>query len=84
MKTNKNHTTRDQSIGEFHFDTSPWKDEPLSIVPLPKKKRGEKKKEWSPDDPNRPLNPWEPGGDEYRKYLKDKMRTNALKKPSSR
>ena len=86
MKTNKNRDTKvqtkTQTIGEFHFDTSPWKDEPLSIIPLPKKKRGEKRNDWSLDDPNRPLNPWEPGGDEYRKYLKNKLRENSLKKPS--
>jgi len=59
---------------EFHFDVSQWADEPLAIVPLPKPKKGEKKKEWSPDDPNRPKNPWEPGGDEYSNYLNKKIR----------
>lgn len=59
---------------EFHFDTTPWKDEPLSVVPLPKPKKGEKPKTWSMDDPNRPKNPWEPGGDEYSIYLNKKIK----------
>lgn len=73
---------KNQTSSDFHFDTSRWKDEPFSVIPLPELKKGEKRKEWSIDDPNRPLNPWEPGGDEYGKYLKNKMRENVLNKPS--
>ena len=43
-------------------------------------KKSDKKETWDLEPPDRPLNPWEPGGDAYARYLAEK----AFRKPEKK